>query len=219
MIVKDYMTKHPIMISPDALATKAQKIMIENMIRHLPVVTDGKRLVGLVTRNRLSVPPTDLPSLNVWEISRILSKLKVKDVMVKKEELITIDPDALIEDAAMVMVKNKIGCLPVIDKDWIVTGIISEVDLLAELCTLLGGGVHGVRVTIRVPDKVGEFAKVTTAIASQGWGIYSSGGVPSPRMPGYWDMIVKVRNVSPTDLEAVLSKIEGQEIKDIRGIG
>ncbi|HAY83347.1 MAG TPA: hypothetical protein DCY42_00080 [Chloroflexi bacterium] len=218
MLVKDYMTKHPIMIAPEALASKAQHIMIENKIRHLPVVTDGKRLVGLVTRNRLSVPPSDLPSLNVWEISRILSKLRVKDVMVKQADLITITQDSVVEDAAAIMVENKVGCLPVVDSDGIVIGIISEVDLLAELSVLLGGGVPGIRVTIRVPDQVGEFAKVTTAIASRGWGIYSSGGVPAPKAPGYWDMVVKVRNVSADEIAAVLSQIEGQEIRDIRVI-
>jgi acetoin utilization protein AcuB len=218
MLVKDYMTRHPIMISPDALASKAQHIMIENNIRHLPVVGDGKRLVGLVTRNRLSVPPSDLPSLNVWEISRILSQLTVKDVMVKKESLFTIQQEAVLEVAAEVMVQNKIGCLPVVDKDGIVIGIISEVDLLTELSALLGGGVPGVRVTIRVPDQVGEFAKVTTAIASEGWGIYTSGGVKAPKVSGYWDIVLKVRNVSEEDLVAALEKIEGQEIIDVRAM-
>jgi len=206
------------MISPDALVTKAQQIIAENKVRHLPVVTDGKRLVGLVTRNRLNIPPSDLTSFNVWEISRILSKLKVKDVMVKLEDLVTIHQEAVIEDAAAIMCRNKIGCLPVVDEDGIVIGIISEIDLLAELSSILGGGVKGVRVTIRVPDKVGEFAKVTTAIASQGWGIYSSGGVPAPKTPDYWDMVLKVRNVTVDELAEVLKKIDGQEIRDIREI-
>ena len=74
MLVKDYMTRHPIMISPTTPAAEAQKLMIENRVRHLPVVGDGKRLLGLVTRERLRIPPTDLGSLNVWEISRLLSR-------------------------------------------------------------------------------------------------------------------------------------------------
>ena len=88
--------------------------------------------------------------------------------------------------------------------------------MLAELSNLLGGNVKGVRVVVRVPDQVGEFAKVTSAITAQGWGIYASGGVPSPKRPGYWDLVVKVREVPKDDLLAVLSKIEGQEVIDIR---
>ncbi len=215
MLVKDYMMRHPIMISPETPAAEAQQLMIENNVRHLPVVGDGKRILGLITRNKLRVPPTDLGSLNVWEISRLLSDLKVKDMMVKHKDLITIGPDETLECAAQMMIKSKVGCLPVVE-DEIVVGIITEVDMLAELSDLLGGTVAGVRVTMRVPDKVGEYAKITSAIASQGWGIYTSGGVPSPKQPGFWDVVIKVRNVSKDDLIPVLESIEGQEVVDIR---
>lgn len=215
MFVKDYMTRHPIMIAPDRPASEAQNLMIENNVRHLPVVGDGKRLLGLVTRERLKVPPTDLGSLNVWEISRFLSNLKVSDVMIKLSDLFLIDPDTTLEDAARLMCQQKVGSLLVVE-DEAVVGIITEVDMLAELSNLLGGNVKGVRVVVRVPDQVGEFAKVTSAITAQGWGIYASGGVPSPKRPGYWDLVVKVREVPKDDLLAVLSKIEGQEVIDIR---
>lgn len=217
MLVKDYMTRHPIMISPDTHAAEAQKMMIENNVRHLPVVADGKRILGLITRDRLRVPPDDLGSLNVWEISRILSDLKVKDMMVKGKDLVTIDPDETLENAAQTMIKSKVGCLPVTEGG-IVVGILTEVDLLAELSDLLGGNVDGVRVTIRTPDKVGEYAKITTAVADRGWGIYASGGVRSPKNPGTWDVIIKVRNAEKDELVAVLEGIEGQEIVDIREI-
>lgn len=217
MLVKDYMTRHPIMISPDTHAAEAQKMMIENNVRHLPVIGDGKRILGLITRDRLRVPPSDLGSLNVWEISRILSDLKVKEMMVKGNDLLTISPDEPLEYAAQTMIKGKVGCLPVVE-DNIVVGIITEVDLLAELSNLLGGSVPGIRVTIRTPNKVGEYAKITTAIARKGWGIYASGGVPTPKKPDYWDVIIKVRSVPKDELLAVLQEIEGQEIVDVREV-
>ena len=215
MLVKDYMTRHPIMIAPETPAAEAQNIMNENNVRHLPVVGDGKRLLGLVTRERLKVPPTDLGSLNVWEISRFLSNLKVSDVMIKKKELFITSPDTPLEAAAQIMCEHKVGSLLVVE-DEVVVGIITEVDMLAELTSLLGGTVKGVRVMIRVPDQVGEYAKVMTAITEQGWGIYASGGVPAPKRPGYWDLVVKVRDVPKDKLVAVLEKIEGQEVIDAR---
>ena len=215
MLVKDYMTRHPIMIAPETSATEAQKVMFENKLRHLPVVGDGKRLLGLITRDRLSVPPSDLGSLDVWEISRLLSNLSVKDVMLKRTELITTDQNATLEIAAQQMLTHKVGCLPVLEEE-IVIGIITETDLLNQLSNLLGGKVEGVRVTIRVPDKIGEFAKVTSALTSKGWGIYASGSLPSPKRPGFWDLVVKVRNANQEDLVAVLERIEGQEIIDVR---
>jgi acetoin utilization protein AcuB len=211
MLVKDYMTRHPIMVPPTTSASEAQKIMSENNIRHLPVVGDGKRILGLVSRDRLRVPPSDLGSLNIWEISRILSSLTVSDVMVKGNDLITIDPGSTLEHAAQLLIKNKIGCLPVLE-DGIVVGVITEIDLLAQLSDLLGGAVKGVRVTVRMPDKIGEFAKINSAIAAKGWGIYASGGVPSPKKPGFWDLVIKVRNVSQEELVSVIEKIEGQEV-------
>ena len=215
MFVRDYMTRHPVMVEPTMSIVEAQGIMAEAKVRHLPVIETGKRLIGLVTRQRMRIPPTELSSLNVWEITRFLSNLTVKDVMVKQEELVTIEPDATLEEAARLMAQNKIGCLPVLEEG-IVVGIITETDLLAQLANLLGGNVTGVRFTIRVPDKIGEFAKVTGAIASQGWGIYASGGVPAPKHPGYWDIVFKVRNVPKDDVVAVVKKIEGQELVDVR---
>ena len=203
------------MIAPDTPAVEAQNLMIENNVRHLPVVGDGKRLMGLITRERLRVHPTDLGSLNVWEISRFLSNLKASDVMIKLSDLFTIDPDTTLENAAQIMCEHKVGSLLVVEDD-VVVGIITEVDMLAELTSLLGGTVKGVRVMIRVPDQVGEYAKVMAAITEQGWGIYASGGVPAPKNPGYWDLVVKVRDVPKDKLVAVLKKIDGQEVIDAR---
>jgi acetoin utilization protein AcuB len=215
MLVKDYMTRHPLMAEPSMSIVDAQRYMGENSIRHLPIVGDGKRLLGLITRQRLLVDPGRLGSLNVWEIAHYLSGLTVKDVMIKVGDVVTINQDATIEEAARMMVKKMVGGLPVTDEG-IVVGIITETDLLAHLASLLGGTVSGVRVTIRVPDRAGEFAKVTSALASQGWGIYAAGGVPSPKHPGYWDEVFKVRGVPKDALVAVLKTIQGQEIVDVR---
>ena len=215
MLVKDVMTRHPVMVPPTVPAAEAQQVMRENKIRHLPVVGDGKRLEGLITRERLRVSPSDLGSLNVWEITRFLSHMTVKDMMLKGEDVITTAPDVTLEDAAKIMAKAKIGCLVVLEEG-VVVGIITETDMLVELNHLLGGDVSGVRVTIRMPDRVGELAKVFGAISSHGWGIYASGSVPTPKHPGYWDVVVKVRNVPKDDLVAVLKGIEDQEIVDVR---
>jgi acetoin utilization protein AcuB len=217
MLVKDYMTRHPLMVAPTMSIVEAQRFMGENNIRHLPVYGEGKRLLGLVTKQSLLIHPGTLGSLDVWEITRYLSDLAVGDVMVKAQDVVTIEQEATIEEAARLMVESKIGCLPVLEEG-IVVGIITDTDLLAHLTNLLGWPFGGVRVTIRVPDRIGEFAKITSAIASQGWGIYAAGAAPTPKHPGYWDAVVKVRGVPKDDLLAVLEKVEGQEIVDVREV-
>jgi acetoin utilization protein AcuB len=215
MFVKDYMTRHPVMVEPTMSVVEAQRIMAETNVRHLPVIESGKRLAGLVTRERMRIPPTELASLNVWEITRFLSNLSVEDVMVKRKNVITIEPDATLEEAAEKMIGEKIGCLPVMEEG-VVVGIITEIDMMAQLVDLLGGRVSGVRVTIRMPNKQGELAKVASTISAKGWGIYASGGVVAPKQPDYWDCVIKVRDVPRDELLAVLDTIEGQEVIDVR---
>ncbi len=217
MLVKDYMTRHPIMISPTTPAAEAQKIMVENKIRHLPVVGDGKRPLGLITRERLRISPADLGSLNVWEISRFLSDLTVSEVMVKAQDVVTIEQDATIEEAARIMVKNRIGCLPVLEEG-IVVGIITETDLLAQLTLMMATQVPVpyVRVTVRMPDVRGELARLVGAIGAQGWGILSCGGAPTPKDPTKWDAVIKISYAAQEAVVAVLEQVEGQEIVDVR---
>ncbi|MGD8474914.1 MAG: CBS domain-containing protein [Anaerolineae bacterium] len=215
MLVKDYMTRHPIMIPPSMAAAEAQKIMSENKVRHLPVVGDGKRPLGLVTRQSLRIPPAELGSLNVWEITRFLSELKVKDIMVPAKELSTIGPDATLEEAAQVMADNRYGCLPVVEEN-VVVGIITETDLLVQLADLLGGYIPGVRVTVRLPGKIGGYAQIISAISAKGWGMYATGSVRAPKSEGYWDIVLKVRDVSKEELLGVLEQLEHCEIIDVR---
>jgi len=215
MFVKDYMTRHPVMAEPTMSIVEAQGIMAETQVRHLPVVETGKRLVGLVTRQTLRIPPTELASLNVWEITRFLSNLKLGDVMVRGENVVTTAPDVALEQAAQTMIQHKVGCLPVLDEG-VVIGIITEIDMMSQLTALLGGNVAGVRATIRMPNRKGELAKVTGAISDQGWGIYASGGVSTPKDPDHWDCVFKVRDVPQEDLLRLLESIDGQEVIDIR---
>ena len=215
MFVKDYMTRHPIMIEPDKRVTEAQKMMGENNIRHLVVVGDGKRLLGLITREQLQIAPEKLGSLDVWEITRFLADLTVKNVMVKRDDVCTINPDATLEDAAALMSRYKIGGLPVIE-DEIVVGVLTETDLLIELQNLLGAKEKGLRVTMRVPDRIGEFMKLSSAITAKGWGIMTMGSVRAPKAPDYWDIVLKVHNCTKEELVKALEAIEDQQLIDVR---
>ncbi len=217
MLVKDYMTKHPLMVQPTMSIIEAQRFMVENDIRHLPIVGKGKRLLGLVSRQTLLIQPATLGSLNVWEITRFLSNLTIGDVMVKARDVVTIGMDATLEEAARIMVEKKIGCLPVVEEG-IITGIITETDLLAQLMEMMATRVPGVRATVRMPNVKGELAKLVSAIGAQGWGILACGGAPSPKNPTKWDAVVKIRYVSKEEVVAALEQVEGQEIVDVREV-
>jgi acetoin utilization protein AcuB len=217
MIVKDYMTKHPVLIEPNRSIVEAQGIMAETRVRHLPVVEEGKRLVGLITQETLRVPPTKLTSLNVWEITRFLSDLTVKDVMVKGKDVITIGLDVTIEEAAQVMVEHKIGCLPVLEEG-IVVGILTDTDMMGHLIEMLAAPVPSVRVTMRMPNIKGELARLVATISAQGWGIWALGGVFAPKDPNKWDAVFKIADAPREQVVVVLSQVQGQQIIDVREV-
>ena len=216
MLVSEYMIKHPPMVSPELSVVEAQHYMSENNFHHLPVVKAGKRLIGLLTRQTLLFDFGRLSSLNVWDITRQLSDLKVQDVMIKARDVITIDSDTPIEQAARVMVEHQVGCLPVVSEG-IVVGLITKNDLLNQLSEMMAGQVSGVRITIQMPMIKGELAKLVAVIAGNGWGIETMGGVLSPKDPEKWNAVVKVRG--PKDeVVAALSGIEDQKILDAREV-
>lgn len=218
MLVKDCMTRHPIMATPETLAAEAQRLMSENHIRHLPVVGDGKKLVGLVTRNSFAIKPDMLSSLNVWEISRRLSNLTVRQVMLKREDIHTIMADRTAERAARLMTEHKIGCLPVVEQGDVVLGILSETDILRALQEMLGFPIGGVRVTMRVPDVPGEVARLLNFVALQKWNLMGIGTFPTRRMSGFYDVVIKLKDVRLDDVQTTLATLPGQTLVDIRDI-
>lgn len=218
MLVKECMTRHPIMISPSTKVIEAQQLMTDNNIRHLPVASDGKRLEGLVTRGRLALKPDVLGSLNLWEISRQLGTLSVKDVMVKQADILTIEANHTIERAAKMMATHKVGCLPVVDKDSVIEGIISEVDVLHSYQELMGLPASGLRVTVRMPNRKGEFAKLMKVLSDNDWGVMGIGTYPTHRREGFYDVVLKIPEVTAENVQAAFNQIEDQEVVDIRDV-
>lgn len=217
MLVKDCMTRHPVMAPPTMPAAEAQHLMQENRIRHLPVVGDGKRLLGLVTNVSFALDPGSLGSLDVWEITRHLSRLTVSDVMTPADTIETIGPDRTIERAAHQMIAHKINCLPVME-DGVVVGILTEVDLLNAFQLMLGLPSEGIRVTVRMPDRPGEFARLSHLLGEQKWCVMGIGTFPTARREGYYDAVVKIQGVTAEEARAVLAGLTGQEVIDIREV-
>jgi acetoin utilization protein AcuB len=139
----------------------------------------------------------------------------VGKVMLTGAELHTLSPDATLEEAADLMLRNKISGLTVVE-DGVVVGMLTDTDLLLELMNLLGAIDTGWRIVMRVPDRQGEFSRLTRAISERGWGIMAMGSVRSPRQPDKWDIILKVRRAPHGELMEVLQGLHEQEIVDVR---
>jgi len=107
MYTKDIMTMNVVTIPSTTSITDAKRIMEAHNIRRLPVVDRGK-LVGLVTERRLEqYTPSKATSLSVWEVSYILAKRTVKEIMEKN--IITVTPDITVEEAVATAQNHGVG--------------------------------------------------------------------------------------------------------------
>jgi len=158
--MRDRIEKNPLTITPDASFFEARSLIHEKGVRHLPVVDKHSRLMGIVTdRDIREAAPSDATLLSVQELNFLLGKLKVSAFMTPRKKLITITPDALIEEAVQLMHDHKIGCLPVLEGEKLY-GIFTETDALDHFVDIFGLKQKGTRLTIALEDKPGMLLEV-----------------------------------------------------------
>lgn len=136
MFVKDQMTTPAITLTPDTPFQEALKLMREHKIRRIPIVDENQKLVGIVSeRDLLHAEPSPATTLSIWEMNDLLWRLKLGDVMTK--DVVVVTPLTTLQDAASLMIKHKIGGLPVIGADEQVLGVITETDIFKTFVALL----------------------------------------------------------------------------------
>lgn len=165
MFVKNKMTANPFTISPDQTIPDAHEIMAQNNVKRLPVVKNGK-LVGVVSKEDiLRASPSEATTFSIGEITYLLSKTKISQIMSKKP--VVISSNALLEEAATLMRDSDISFLPVVDNDKLV-GIITETDIFDSFIELLGFREPGTRLTVEADDAPGIMSNLTSIIGRFG---------------------------------------------------
>jgi len=208
------MTPDPVTVSPNVSVLEALRLMNDRKIRRLPVVDSGK-LVGIVTdRDLLLASPSPATTLAIWEIHDLLGKLTVEKVMAS--EVISVDEETPLEEAARIMADNRVGGLPVLRGGKLV-GIISESDLFKTLLLLLGGRRPGVRITVATHGERGVLAEITSAIAEAGGNIVglAFSEVDKPSGGSTWVNTFKVQGV-PLERLVETMRPHVLEIMDVR---
>jgi CBS domain-containing membrane protein len=126
--VRDLMTRELLTLGPEEDLATVRDQMLERRIRHLPIVDQRQRLVGLVShRDLLRQTLMERPGLSTYVEDSLLSGVQASEVMVR--ELHLANPEMDMRQAARLMLKHKIGCLPVVD-DGALVGILTEADFL-----------------------------------------------------------------------------------------
>jgi len=163
MLVRDIMRRPAIAVPPGTTLEEAYRTMQREGIRHLPI-EDGGRLVGVVTDRDLRLATSALAGSPRTPAS------PVSEVMARNPE--TADPEDTVEDAARTMRRKKIGCLPVIEGGRL-AGIITGLDLLDAILKMTGVDKPSGRIEVRLADRPGELARLTSFFGSRGLNVHS----------------------------------------------
>jgi len=146
MYIRDIMTTNVVTIPSSTSLAEARRIMEAHGFSRLPVVDKGK-LVGMVTARRLDqVSPSKATSLTMWELSYLLNKTTVKEIMVR--DVVTVTPDTTVEESVALAQSHKVGALVVLEGDRVV-GISTTNDLFYKMFNpILGIGEPGTRIEV-----------------------------------------------------------------------
>jgi CBS domain-containing protein len=130
--IRYWMRTPTVTINLAAPLSEALAMMSEYDVRRLPVVMDTGELCGMITQG--DIRGIDLLSQTEWnalDIAETLRQVKVYSVMA--EHPINVTPETSLREAALLMIENKIGGLPVVDEQQMVVGLITESDLFEAL--------------------------------------------------------------------------------------
>lgn len=181
MFVSDRMSTDLITVGPDVTIFEAKSLMAEKNIRHLPVVDDIGKLIGIVTdRDMRDAMPSTLLKKPDYEIT--LNKIGTRAIgEIMTKEPMTIYAYYTLQDTLLVIQKKKVGALPVIDEEGYLKGILSTRDLLTAFVNVLNIDEPGSLLCIIVTEQPGQMKKIVDIVTEEN---ISLGSVLVAR---YWD--------------------------------
>ncbi len=212
MIIETIMKRNPVYVTPDMSLTEVRELMTKEGIEKFPVLDDDSNLVGVITKKDLMrADPSSATTLDMYELSYLLSKIKVKKIMVK--DILTVSESEVIEEAARIMADKNVGCLPVTRGNTVV-GMVTETDLFHAMIAMFGAWHKGVRITFELDEKPGQIAKLAQAIANKNGNIISlitSDGVDVKHKR----CTCKTVGISIDELQSIMNDM-GAIVEDIR---
>lgn len=208
MLVKDWMSTNVITVDVQDTLQQAIKLSMENRVSLLPVLEEGK-LVGVVTdRDMKRASPSDAALMDIQHILYHLSRLEVGAIMTRYPT--TIPPDLTIEEAAAVLLNNKISGAPVVDEHGAIKGVITKNDLFRAMISLSGLSKRGVQFGLLLEDRPGSIKEVTDILRKHNARLVSILSSHDKSPQGYRHVYVRAYNVD----RAMLPKVK-EEIREV----
>lgn len=146
---------------------KVSKLMKEHGIKRVPVVDDEMKLIGIVSdRDIKEASPSKATTLDIHELSYLLSELKIKDIMTK--EPVSVSPMDTIEQVALIMLEKKLTGLPVVDWEKKLVGMITEADIFKIFTEISGVRRGGIQFALELSEEPGSLPPILDLIRENG---------------------------------------------------
>lgn len=188
-------------IAEDMKISHAAALMREKNRRCLPVTDADNRLLGMLSRRELaSAEPSAITTLSVGEVNYLTSKITVGQLMRKSPP--TCGPETLIEEAGHLIRQRKVPCLPVVDPDDRLVGLVSETDILDFFLDITGCTLTDTaRIAVKLPDEMGALGALLDSINEFGGYIATVISPVTSDEQGKRTVIVRHRSANPADLD------------------
>lgn len=183
MLIRDVMRTKVVTVTSVTRVAEAVRLVQERGIRHLPVV-DEERLVGIVSDR-------DLKRV-MHEPHGPIGRVAVAEIMTRA--VITVGPVVPVEEAARIMLEEKISALPVVEHGRLV-GIVTETDVVELFVRAMGAGEPSSRLDVVLGGAGSALAEMVGAIEGAGVSISSIVTLASPRRMK--EAIVRVATINP----------------------
>ena len=206
MLVKKWMSKEVISVGPDDSMQQAVNLMKEHAIRFLPVMK-GKKLVGVVSDGDLKKASTSQSvALDVQELLYHTFKTKIKEIMTERP--ITILMDETVDEAAQVLLKNKISAAPVVDHKGTVVGVITQDDIFRVLISLTAMGTRGIQFAFSVRDRPGVVKELIDVIRTHGGRTASILSTYETAAPGHRNVYIRTFGLDRSKLPQMVKELK-----------
>ena len=201
MYVETIMSRPVDTVTADLKLSQVAHLMREKGRRFLPVLDTAGGLVGLLSHREVErAAPSAITTLSVGEVNYLMAKVTVGQVM--RREVITCGPRSLVEAAGQLMRTKGIGCLPVIDEQRRLLGIVTDDDILDFFLAITGCGLDDTtRIAVHLPDRTGELSRFLGAINAQGGYIATVVSPVAPDATGMRVVIVRYRAADPAAVD------------------
>lgn len=211
MFVINRMTKNPMTVTADTKVDEVAHLMKKHNFRRLPVVDDGKLVGFLSDSDLMRVAPSPATTLSRYEINSLLAKICVRDIM--KKDVVSVNVDATIEEAALIMYKNKIGGMPVVSNMGAVVGVITETDIFKTFVDVMGLADGKTRITLEVADKIGVVKDIAEIFGQAGVSIDSL--ITCKKEDNKYEIVIRG---DITNIDDIKAKLEAKGYKVIHTV-